>query len=125
MPDANNKPGILFSFAEMQREITNMALMAGKFLDTFTVATVIPDWLQQLRNFATSAPGSELRWEIPRTRPVTTVFSAGYYDPDDHGEHTVYGTISCVWGIRIPETAGKAQKKGHEHQHFELMGLAS
>jgi hypothetical protein len=125
MAKVSNDSGLLFSFADMRREIENMAGMAKKFLEPAACEWIIPNWLQQLRNFSTSPPGSELSWEITKDMPVQTIRSNGEYEPDDQGEHTVFGTLSALWEIRLPAPTGKRMKRHAEHSHFELCGCAS
>jgi hypothetical protein len=125
MATATNE-GILFSFAEMQHEIENMTAVARKFLEPATDEQIIRPWLQQLRNFETSSPGSSLSWQIAISRPITTIRSEGEYEPDDQGEHTVVGTLSSIWEIRIPKLAArKSMKKHSRNPNFELWGCAS
>jgi hypothetical protein len=125
MGKSSNGSGLLFSFAEMRREIENMSGMARKFLDAATTEWIIPKWLQELRNFASSPAESTLSWQIPLAKPVRTIWSDGEYEPDDQGEHTVFGTLSALWEIRIPKATGRTKKKHTESTHFELYGCAS
>ena len=118
---------LYFSFAEMEREITNMAGMARTFFDRdlAVVETVITPWLQQRRVFANAPPGSKIPWSIPRERPIRTRLSMGGYEPDQEGEHTIFATICALWQIAIPAVAGQVKRKGSAHPHFVLAGNAS
>jgi hypothetical protein len=54
-------------------------------------------------------------------KPLRTKVSPGDYEPNGGGHHTVFGSISAVWGIRLVNP-GKKRLKPTE---FDLVGLAS
>src|SRR5207237_880806 len=99
MAEVNNGSGMLFSFAEMRREIENMAGMARNFLEPATTEWIIPEWRLQLENFATSPPEAKLAWQIQLGKPVQTIQSIGEYEPGNGGALTIFGTLSSVWEI--------------------------
>jgi hypothetical protein len=117
--------GLRFSFAEMRREIDNMAAIARPFLEPAAYEQIIPAWVQELWNFATSPHGSKRRWQIPMSTPIQTIRSAGEYDTDDSGEHTVFGTLSAIWDIKTPLAGARTKKKHTAHTSFLLVGCAS
>lgn len=115
--------GLLFSFAEMEREIGNMRQLVKQFVTRVSYERTILDWQQQLSNFKHRAPGSVLSWNIPENSPIETKVSRGQYEPSGRKGRNVFGRVSGVWDIRIPEAVG--QKKGRAQQMFVLLGLAS
>jgi hypothetical protein len=119
-----NEGGLLFSFAEMEHEVTNMAAMAKPFLAVGASEMVIQPWLQQLRSFASSHAKSTFTWSIPIDKPIWTIRSDGQYEPDDQGELSVLGMLSCIWDLRIPKQL-RTKKKGTGSPVFELIGRAS
>lgn len=122
----NPSQGLLFSFAEMQKEANNMAKVASRFLDSDNDAEgVIKEWVKQLEQFGLRDPGSELQWEISLGRPIRTIPSNGYYERDGKGAHSVYATISSIWDIAIPTPSGPTPKRGTPKQVFEIVGKAS
>jgi hypothetical protein len=112
--------GILFSFADMLREIENMRRSARKFLTTESYEFIIPEWKRQLESFKDSPPGSKLRWEIPERKPIETEKSEGKYEPSGRKGKDVIGTLCCVWEIEIPPIDKRSPGK-----NFLLNGLAS
>lgn len=127
MPANNMANGLSFSFADMEKEAVNMALIASKYLDDEHDDTqgIISAWLKQLKTFRTSPGGATFDWKIPGERPVRTKLSVGKYEPDGNGEHSVYATVSSIWQIVIPATEGPTPKKGMAQSHFEVVGKAS
>lgn len=125
MAKTSSDTGLRFSFAEMRREIQNMADIARPFLESASYEQVIPIWVQQLRNFATSRHESAMQWEIPRSTPIQTVRSAGEYEVGDGGEHTIFGRLSSVWDIVTPRAGSKTKKRNAPHNSFLLVGRAS
>jgi hypothetical protein len=115
--------GLLFSFAEMEREIENMRLLVKKFVTRASYERIIYDWQQQLSNFKHRPPGSVLGWNIPEDSPIQTIVSNGNYEPLGRKGRNVFGRVSGVWDIRIPDAVGK--KKGSTQKTFVLLGLAS
>ena len=122
----SHQEGLLFLFAKMEREAINMLSIASPYLDDISDSVNrIAAWTKQLKQFQTDPPGSTFDWSIPIDRPIQTKLSVGQYEPDRNGELSVYAKLSSIWQIRIPESVGKAHKKGTKQTHFELTGKAS
>jgi len=115
--------GLRFSFAEMEREIENLRKLASRFLERSSFERVIPDWQRQLSTFKSRDAGSVLRWEIPETDPIQTKVSHGEYEPSGRRGKEVFGRISGLWEVKIPQAVGK--KRGRTQNSFVLLGLAS
>lgn len=115
--------GLLFSFANMEREIVNMRQLVKKFVTRTSYERIILDWQQQLSYFKNRSPGSVLRWNIPQDSPIETNVSHGQYEPFSRGGRNVFGRLSGSWEIKIPDAVGK--KKGSTQKTFILLGLAS
>lgn len=127
MPTGNMASGLIFSFAEMEREAVNMAKIASKFLDDEhgPEQSSIDEWTQQLRNIQTAPTAAPQTVSIPQQRPIRTTWSDGKYEPGGNGRHKVYATISSVWQVTIPASSGPTPKRGTPQSHFAVAGKAS
>lgn len=114
--------GLLFSFAEMEREIENFKLSADKFLETNSTVRLIPQWLRELRTFRGRDPGTRMTWEISERHPIETIISEGKFDR--RASMKVFGRVSAVWEISLPSEE-RAPKKGTLRNAFIVNGLAS
>lgn len=115
--------GLNFSFADMEREVSNMRLLSKQFINRFSYETVIPLWQSQLSTFKSRPSGSKMYWEIPEDSPIETNVSDGKYEPAGRGGRKVLGRVSGKWEIIIPDEVRK--KKGGVQKTFTLLGLAS
>ncbi len=115
--------GLLFSFADMEREIVNMRQLVRQFVTRTSYERIILEWQQQLSNFKIRPPGSVLGWNIPENDPIQTVVSDGQYESSGRKGRKVFGRVSGSWEINIPDVVGK--KKGSANKSFVLLGLAS
>lgn len=114
--------GLLFSFAEMEREIDNLSRLAENFLSPESTAWLIPQWKKELIAFRGQDPGALMRWAIAEKHPVQTSLSKGKFDRKSSLE--VFARLSCVWEISLPNEK-HTPKKGTLRNNFLLDGLAS
>src|SRR5687768_5914479 len=114
-------PGLQFSFAEMQREVENLRLLAKPFLDVASFQRVLPNWRDQLIFLRDKHGEISKRWEIPEADPLKTRLSEGRYEPKGRsGKLRIYGTLSGVWEIDV-----KREGRHKAPRTFFLKGLAS
>lgn len=114
--------GLLFSFAELSREIENMRLLARPFLSRESFESVIPAWRTELETFSRKFSEMTWSWEIPRETPITTKVSNGTYEASGKGKPVV-GELSAVWQIRLEWETNQGKKK--PCRNFCLAGKAS
>jgi len=113
--------GLQFSFAEMQREIENLRLLAEPFLEVASFERVLPAWIDQLAHAKNQHGNVRRRWEISATDPIKTILSDGRYEPKGRaGNLRVYGAVSGVWEIEV-QRPGKKKPP----QTFLLNGMAT
>jgi len=107
----------------MEKEIDNMNRLSSRFLELESSQQVIPTWRGQLSTFRCAPAGSSMFWKIAEDFPIQTKVSDGEYEPGDrHGALMVYGRVSGVWEIQLPN---EVKKKGASSKDFVLLGLAS
>jgi hypothetical protein len=123
LPDNQTQyEGLIFSFAEMEKEIENLRLLAKPFLHEESFDRVIPAWKQDLYNFRSARTNSAHVWKIPLEDPIKTKLSDGAYERGGRrGSLRVFGTVSGAWEIR--HLPGK--RKSSPTSSFLLFGLAS
>ena len=111
--------GLLFSVAELVREVEILKKVAAGFLDRATV------WeLDEYRNGLSEAARQGSGFSRLELRGVETLPSQGAYEPDRKGGHSVHGRVSGVWEVRPYELEGRKKKKGAQGK-VEFCGIAS
>lgn len=112
--------GLELSFAEMERELTNMRLVARRFLEPNSFERVLPRLIDELKN--TKASSSTHSWQIHSYDPIRTVPSNGEYESSGKG-NTVSGELTMIWEIRPIQEVGA--RKSVPKRSFRLVGKAS
>jgi hypothetical protein len=107
----------------MEQEIDNLSRLASRFITVESSQRVIPNWKRDLSIFRSAPSGTKMAWKIPEGGPIETEISYGDYEPGDrNGELAVFGRVSGVWEIQLPE---ELKKRYGPHKEFVLLGLAS
>lgn len=115
--------GLRFSFSQMEREIDNLNRLASGFLTIESSQRVIPNWRRDLSTFRSAPSGTKMSWIIPEDDAIETNISYGDYESGERvGELAVFGRVSGVWEIQLPE---EVKKRYSPSKEFVLLGLAS
>lgn len=109
-----------FSIAESLGEIAAFAALTKTFLasDGELVLDTYSRALQMMRD---RKHFGNQTWEIATTKPLRTRVSPGAYERRNNGQHTVFGSVTSTWGIRLV----KPGKKSRPVTEFDLVGIAS
>jgi len=109
-----------FHFSELIEEVNAMARMANRFV-TADSQLVFEELVRSLSGIQAARTERVFQWEIRRDHPIRTVRSAGEYERDGGGGHTVYAEITSIWQI----APIAPRRRAHPWQKFVLAGLAS
>lgn len=115
--------GLLFSFADMRKEIKSMKSLASPFLDVDTKEFVINGWHDQLNGLQRLPRGEKGVWEIKENLPLKTKKSNGECEPSKRGK-IVQGQLTMIWEIKAGDIR-KGQQSKSPHKYFALVGKAS
>lgn len=120
--DALRYRGLLFSYANTFREITNARAAVSEFI-TRESREVLKTWEDALLSFfGDTRDTGEQPWEIALDNPVRTLDSFKEFDRASH--HRIFAEISSVWTIAHHfESGGK--KRRPSKRHFWLRQKAS
>lgn len=105
--------GLDFQFAELHRELINIAVLAKELL-TPDSRQRLSGWIQDLESFRTSNSTGPWDWQTSESIQTNP---AQEYEP--HGRRCtfeVHGEMSAIWTIKKDRKSAK---------HFRLMGKAS
>ena len=112
--------GLIFPFKDLVSECEVMKIYAKDVLDKTTVG-VLDELKGNLENIQKRGPTDKTTpWQIPRDRPLRTVWSNGESQPSNKSKHKVRGVFSFIWDIR-PLDEGKWTGR----KHLLLDGKAS
>jgi hypothetical protein len=110
--------GMLFSVADLLHEMEAMEKLASDFLENENAT--FKSLRYQLEGLQNAEGSHGIKWEIPDSKPLTTVVSRGEFERSGKGAN-VFGTLSFAWEIqRVPE-----KKKKRPAATIRLTGLAS
>ena len=117
-PTPKPNRGILFQFADIEREIKNFDHISRPFLDE-RFEYVLGGWLGSLVHFRESRRSGSWRWQITDSNPVRTQETNEYEVGDKRGNISIYGELTSIWEIELDE---RGRRTG---QVFCLSGIAS
>jgi len=106
--------GLDFRFADLQRELTNLQILASEFIAPASRQR-LSDWARALDDFRRSERTQP--WEWRTAFPIETI-SAKEYEGRGRGcTFGVHGEMMAVWNIQLRERRNS--------KHFRLLGKAS
>lgn len=111
MADTYN--GIRFSYDDFIDNIGRMTSLAAKFL-TKEGHGALKAFAADTSNARFGTPKNKVYLQIARERPLVTATSSGAYHCTDKCDGIpVFGTLSCRWEVKNPNTASSKQREFH------------
>jgi hypothetical protein len=111
--------GLIFPFKGLIDECEAIKAYAADFLDKATVG-VLAEAKGTLENIQAARHTNAVKWQIPTSRPLRTIWSDGESQPDGKSKHKVRAEFSFVWQLRKLD-----EGKWRNNKYFLLDGLAS
>jgi hypothetical protein len=114
-----DKRGLIFPFKGLIDECEALKAYAGDVLDKKTL-DVLAQAKSTLENIQAAKSTKSVRWSIPESRPLCTIWSDGESQPNNKSKHKIRAKFSFVWEIRKLD-----EGKWKNSKYFLLDGLAS
>ncbi len=114
-----DRRGLIFPFKGLIDECEALKAYARDVLDRKTLSA-LSEAKSTLENVQVSKSTKAVRWGIPESQPLCTIWSNGESQPKNRSKHKIRAKFSFVWEIRRLD-----EGKWKNGKHFLLDGLAS